>query len=380
MTGARHYGAVWLVGGLWAGALALDIGILAATLSAPAPPGGAPSEEMSGENASVRPGVPGSEQPVPPVGEAAPANEAKLEGARAGASEDRAPGALPGNGKTPGQPPVPAAPPAGRLYPVVHTVAGGETLISIVRGYTGASSAWREVAAANGIEPPHVLTIGLEVRIPMAKIARTEARALLEPPREPRHEGPAARALETDMNPSPPATLLPPEKGLRVVNPLWEALPWRILVVAAAGFVAAVIAAAVVALSGTGRPVDPSAAARAVVWATIAAGGAFALVGGAAALAAEVIAGSQLLQWTLAIGTGGCAGAAAYFGGVTAPQRERRSRLGPSAPGRSGRARGAPLVARRFGVAAGAFVTVELLCASAAGWLAPALLALRLPG
>jgi hypothetical protein len=173
---------------------------------------------------------------------------------------------------------------------------------------------------------------------------------------------------------------LPPEKGLRVVNPMWEAFPWRILMASAAGFVAAVIAAAALALSGTGRPVDPSAAARAVGWAALAAGGAFALVGGAAALAAEVIAGSQLLQWALAVGTGGCAGAAAYFGGVTAPQRERRSRLGVRAPGRSGRTRGAPLVARRFAMAAGALVTVELLCASAAGWLAPALLALRLPG
>ena len=384
MIGARHHGAVWLVGGLWAGALALDIGILAATLSTPAQLGEALSTEVNGENGSVRSGVPGREQPARPVEGSASANEAKGEGARAGPSRDRGYDRAPGPDQAPGaaaaESPGPAGPPGGRLDPVVHTVARGETLISILRGYTGTSSAWREVATANGIEPPHVLKIGLEVRIPMAKIARTEARAVLEPPREPRREEPAVGVLETDMNPPPPGALLPPEKGLRVVHPVWEAFPWRMLMVSAAGFVAAVIAAAAVAITGTAGPVDPSAAARALGWAAVAAGGAFALVGGAAALAAEAIAGSVLLQWALAIGTGGCAGAAAYFGGMTAPQRERRSRLGPRTPGPLGRGRGAPLIARRFGVAVGALVMIELLCASAAGWLAPALLALRLPG
>lgn len=56
-------------------------------------------------------------------------------------------------------PPIPSPPPLER----VHTVASGETLISIAEAY---EVAWEDLADLNGIDDPRSLQIGQELQIP----------------------------------------------------------------------------------------------------------------------------------------------------------------------------------------------------------------------
>lgn len=56
-------------------------------------------------------------------------------------------------------PPIPSPPPPER----VHTVASGETLISIAEAY---EVAWEDLAELNGIDDPRSLQIGQELQIP----------------------------------------------------------------------------------------------------------------------------------------------------------------------------------------------------------------------
>ena len=59
----------------------------------------------------------------------------------------------------PTQPPVPSPPPLERY----HTVAAGDTLISIAAAY---EVPWEELAELNGIDDPRSLQIGQELQIP----------------------------------------------------------------------------------------------------------------------------------------------------------------------------------------------------------------------
>ncbi len=56
-------------------------------------------------------------------------------------------------------PPVPSPPPLDRY----HTVASGDTLISIAEAY---EVSWEELAELNGIDDPRSLQIGQELQIP----------------------------------------------------------------------------------------------------------------------------------------------------------------------------------------------------------------------
>jgi len=335
---------VWLAAGLWAVAAPLNVALVAATI---APPGAT--------HTPVAPDGPRVAGPVLPGDDAPP----------------------PGTVRDDGAGPSPAGPPPVKMRArarsevrtVVHKVASGDGLISIARGYLGSGSRWREIAEANEIPRPYVLEPGASLRIPMARSARTEARLELFPPsdRAPATAPPAATPAVPvgDVNLSPPPTFEHLNERLLLTRPLAEAYPWRIPLRASLAFAGVAVVAAALALAGTKRRLSPARAARSLLWGTVAAGGACALLAGMATLSGAPVARSVVMQFLLAAATGGGAGASAWFAAKSTPGAEERD-----SPGHA--------LAVRFGTAMGWLAASAVAAASMAGWLSRALMALRL--
>jgi len=334
-----HWG-VWLAAGLWAAAAPLNIALVAATV---APPAALPVDDVP-EAPVRRDGPPLREDVAPP---------------------ETVPEAGPREAETP--------PPADRAAPrlgsdvriLVHKVAPGDVLISVTRDYLGTGARWREVAEANDIPPPYVLEPGTSLRIPMARQAHTEAHLGLVPPPEPLPAAapPAVPVDEVNLDSAP--AFIDLDKGLRISRPLAEAYPWEIPFYAALAFAGAALAGAALAVAGVERRIAPARALRSLFWGATAGGGACALVGGVAILAAGAIAGSALLQLLLAAVAGGSAGTAAWFAAKSTPGAEE-----PGTP--------AHALAARFGRALGWLTASSVAAAAMAGWLSSALKALWL--
>lgn len=72
------------------------------------------------------------------------------------------------------------AQPAGALGDdFIHLVQQGDTLIDLAQRYTHDVQAWRQLQTLNSIEDPYRLSIGRELRIPLALIPRVAAEARL---------------------------------------------------------------------------------------------------------------------------------------------------------------------------------------------------------
>lgn len=261
--------------------------------------------------------------------------------------------------------PAPKAPrpPEGpeELPPLIHTVAPGETLIGIARGYLGPGADWRAIAKENSLEEPYVLKVGRELRITAVRVAKTSARAELvrdcETPAEQR-----LRAALAAEKPSPPqGAFEPPQERLILVHPILEAFPWRKAALWGALVAAGLVIAAVSALPSAGPLAH---IAGALMLGAASAVGAFALWAGASTFMASHIARSRTLEiaWVIASGAicGGVAAFAAWL--VPIPKPELRERI-----------------CKRFGMAAAIAVTSALGLASIAGWMRSAMDSLALP-
>jgi hypothetical protein len=235
-------------------------------------------------------------------------------------------------------------------------------LIGVVRGYLGAGADWAGVARANGLAPPYVLQVGQELRIAGAHVARTEAAVALVPPAESGQEIAMRGLLRAPLEGPPPGAFEARETGLRLLDPLWEAFPWRVPAFAALGFVIVSAAAAAYALAGAPGRAASAGAARALGLGAAASGGATALAGGLAALLAGLLVRSAALELLTAAGIGAAAWLAAR---LTARAR----------PGGGLAAEDA--LARRFAVAVGVGTAGALAAASLAGWTHSALEMLR---
>ena len=203
----------------------------------------------------------------------------------------------------------------------------------------------------------------------MARSARTEAHLKLLPP-----DGPAPATLPPavppavpvgDVNLSLPPTFEPWDERLLISRPLAEAYPWHVPLRASLAFVGVAIVAAALALAGTKKRLDPVRALGSLLWGTVAAGGACALLAGMATLSGGPVAHSAMLQLLLARAAGGCAGAAAWF-------------AAKSTPGAGEQGTPAYALTRRFGTAMGWLTASAVAAASMAGWLSSALMAIRL--
>jgi len=331
---------VWLAAGLWAVAAPLNVALIAATVAPPAEPpfGGVPTPPRVVDTVPLRDDAPPpveirGDGPAPPRADPPPAR------ARAGSRSD--------------------------VRMVVHKVVPGDGLISVARGYLGSGSRWREIAEANEIARPYVLEPGASLRIPMARLARTEAHLELLPPGEPGSGTLPAAVPVKDVNLPPPPTFEQLNEQLLISRPLAEAYPWHVPLRASLAFVGVAIVAAALALAGTKRRLSPVRAARSLLCGTVAAGGACALLAGMATLSAGPVARSAMLQLLFAFAAGGAAGASAWF-------------AAKSPPGVGEQDASAHALTRRFGTAMGWLTASAVAAAAMAGWLSSALMAIRL--
>lgn len=390
----RIHAATWLTIGLWVAAVLLNTGILAAHLSATVPPHEESDKESDKESDNESDGESDHRSGDSGPRDAAAllhAQDADTEPARLGSLVEgaaapaydfilalKAPEEL--RLKAPETAPagtpsrwLEAHPPGAAAHvpepvPVVHRVRPGETLIRIARGYLGPGADWDALAEANSIEPPYTLQVDREIRITGAGALETRAKVALAPPVEHEAELAARAAFAAEVNPPPARAFRPPEKGLRLRHPVWEAFPWTAPLTAAAVFLAAVTAAGAYALETAPKRMRPRRAAALMAWGAAPAGGMFFLAGGLSVLTAGRMAGALGAELLLGVTAAALTGLVAYFGTCFAAR---------TAPG-GGETR-APELAMRFAAGLAALVAGAFVLSALAGWTTPALRSLALP-
>ncbi len=365
MAPGRTYKAATIAGLLWLAAAVLDVSILAVSLRSPAG-----HQEAEGDGASARDAVPSDA--FAEAGRApAPAPRALLKAKAKDAKAPRDVTDWPASRREPpaggvagatGEAASRLAADAARLPMVVHKVRPGESLSVIDLSYMGSIARWKDIAEHNGIEPPYDLKTGQEIRLPMARAARTKARVALFAPRESDAELALRRIFARAVNPPPEGAFEPLDAELEPLHPLWEAYPWDVALAAAAALAVTLAVAVAAALAGYRGSMPPRAALRTLVWGAAGAGAAAALAGGLAVLAAGPMSRSIALELFFAPVVGAAAGGAGYLCIAT---------------GARGATRAGGELARAFGLASGLAVTAGLALAALTGAAASALASLR---
>jgi hypothetical protein len=247
---------------------------------------------------------------------------------------------------------------------IVHAVRPGETLTTIARGYLGARADWNELAAANAIAEPYVLQIDQQLVLPDVVLAKTAATVALRLAIESEAEVRTRALFGLAVNSAPKDAFEPPEEGLRLERPLREAFRWDVVLIVAAGFVAALVVAVIAAVASAERKANMRCMLAALGRGALASGGAAVCCGWVVLVLAQNAASRPFVQTMLACACGLAAGLAAFVGA-----RDLEARTDGSAR-----------VARRFAIVVGMILTVALIGSIATGWAAEALNAVRLPG